>query len=660
MQNTPIIFDEYFEMGLEESASPFLTPNSRKWAKNLSLRASLFSAFLLVISFALHFYPPLMPLSYVLLIGVYFLVGIPSLIDSIEDILRFEINIDILMTLAAFASVLIGSPFEGALLLVLFAISGAMEEAVETKAKSAVSALYKLTPSTAWVLNEDGRVSPRSVKDIVVGTKVLVKAGEVVPLDGIVVEGVSSVNLVHLTGESLPVKKQVGDTLPAGAANLDGMLMIDVTHTNTDSTLARIIELVTQAQEAKPKIQRWFDNASQRYAEIIILLAITFTLLLPFVIGIPFLGVDGSLYRSLAFLIAASPCALIIAIPIAYLSAVSVCARKGILIKGGMTLDALAKCHILSFDKTGTLTTGNLTCTDFSELTPQSSIPTEVALGVAAALEQNAVHPIARAIENYAKSHEIKLVTLDEFHSVPGYGLQARALLPQGSTPVYLGSPEHIYSRIPQELQAQIKSKITTIAEQGDLLAVMLLGTHLYLFRFEDTIRPGMKEVLSKIKEKREVIMLTGDHANSANKIGEALGIDRVYADLKPEDKLIIVSELSTERGLAMIGDGVNDAPALARATVGIGMGKVGSAAALAAADVVLLQDNLEHLDWLFNKAKKTQAIVRENLILAAGVILLATTPALMGWIPLWAAVILHEGGTLMVGLNALRLLKKG
>ena len=336
------LLTDFFDYGRQESVSPFLRPESRAWSVNLTLKASLLAGLLLIASFILSFYPNALPFSHILLVAVYFLAGIPSLIESVEDLLDGEINIDILMTLAAFSSVFIGSGMEGGLLLVLFALSGSMEDAVTMKAKGALSGLNKLSPTKASIIEPDGTLKERSVKDIPIGTRLLVKAGQVIPLDGVVVEGTSSVNLVHLTGENFPVTKTIGDTVPAGGRNLEGALTVDVTHTNADSTLSRIIRLVTEAQEARPALQRVFERASKGYAITIISLSAFFAVSLPWILSIPFLGIEGSLYRAIAFLIAASPCALIIAIPIASLSAISACANKGIRLRGGIYLDAVA------------------------------------------------------------------------------------------------------------------------------------------------------------------------------------------------------------------------------------------------------------------------------------------------------------------------------
>ena len=657
LQSQPLIFEQFFELGQEETLSPFITPDSRELSAHLTLKSAFIAAFLLLFSFILSFSSSLTSFSHLTLIGVYFLAGIPALIESLEDLVNFEVNIDVLMTLAAFSSVFIGSGMEGGLLLVLFALSGAMEDAVRSKATSAINSLHQLSPTTAFVLREDGTTVEQSIKEIPVGCMIRVKAGQIVPLDGTVKNGSTSVNLVHLTGESVPVSKTVGDEVPAGAQNIDGAISMEVTRTSNDSTLARIIELVTQAQDAKPRLQRWFDSQSRRYAVTIILLAFAFAVSFPFLLQIPFFGTDGSLYRALAFLIAASPCALIIALPIAYLSAISICAKNGILMKGGITLDALASCKAMAFDKTGTLTTGELTCETIESLGPTSPEKRKRALEVAYALEQNAIHPIARSIVIYAEEQQVKPSPLDDFQSIPGFGLTGRVV--EGE--VYLGRPEYLLDKLPTEQSRRLKKRMEEVHADGEMLAVLNFQGELYLFRFHDTVRPGMKTTLQTLKSQWNllVVMLTGDHKNSAKRVANELGIDEWKANLKPEDKLQAVSEISQTKGLAMVGDGINDAPALARATVGICMGQVGTTTAMDASDIVLLHDNIELLSWLYGKAKKTQVIVKQNFLMATGAIIFASVPALLGIVPLWLAVILHEGGTILVGLNALRLLRK-
>jgi Cd2+/Zn2+-exporting ATPase len=655
------VLSEFFELGQQESISPFLQPDSRNWSINLTLKAALTAALLLILSFAFSFHSQFIPLSKICLSGVYFLAGIPSLIESVEDLIDGEINIDILMTLAAFSSVFIGSGMEGGLLLVLFSLSGAMEDAVTSKAKDALSSLHKLSPTKAIVIESDGTLIEKALKTIPVGIKILVKAGQVIPLDGEIVEGTSSVNLVHLTGENFPVTKTLGDSVPAGGKNLEGALTLIVTKTSSDSTLARIITLVTEAQEARPLLQRWFDKASKGYAISIITLSALFAAMLPMILPIPFLGVEGSIYRALAFLIAASPCALIIAIPIAYLSAVSSCAKRGILLKGGITLDALARCHAIAFDKTGTLTTGELTCLSLEALYAEDNTRESLnqALSIAYAMERNAVHPIASAIMKFGEENNIAAAPITHFISVPGYGLKGTAMFPNGNQEIYLGKPSYIANQLSLDAQKILVKRTSEIEDHGELLAVLTIGTQPFIFRFRDTARVDIGTMLNAVKKRgMELVMLTGDHFNSAKSIAEELKIDQFHADLTPEQKLHYVSNIAEKKGLAMIGDGVNDAPALARATVGICMGKVGSSAAIDASDVVLLHDNIEMLDWLIEKAKKTKKIVKQNLFLATAAIFIASIPALTGVIPLWLAVVMHEGGTVLVGLNGLRLLR--
>ncbi len=642
----PYLFDEFFASGLEESVSPFLTKSSRKWGRNLGLRGAGCAAFFLAAAFAFSFVNQ--PLSYMFLSSVYFLSGVPALIAALDDLKNLEINIDVLMTLAAFLAVAIGSGLEGALLLVLFELSHSMEDAVSKKARSAIHNLNHLAPKFAHVRAEDGTLYKKSVREIGLGMHVFVKNGEIVPLDGTVIEGTSSVNLVHLTGESMPIRKQVGDPIAAGARNLESALLIEVTRVSADSTLTRIIQLITQAQEAKPQLQRWLDRFGKRYATTIICLTFLFAIGLPLLFSMPYLGKEGGIYRALAFLIAASPCALIIATPTAYLSAISVCARKGILLKGGITLDALASCKTIAFDKTGTLTTGDLTISSIDPLT-KTSCSQDLALSIAASLERHVVHPIATAICQYAEEKKAPLITLEQIKAIPGSGIEAIALLDTGPTPVFIGLPQTL-GITPQE------------TSEGQVLAALSIGTGsekaLFLFRFADQIRPDMSALLQNIRQVHglDTVMLTGDNAHNANAVGRQLGLSQIYADLRPQDKLDQIVKLSEKGGLAMVGDGINDAPALARATVGISMGRIGSATAVDASDVVLLNDDLQSLGWLFDKSHQTLRIVKQNLTLALSIIALATIAALLGWIPLWLAVVLHEGGTVIVGLNSLRL----
>lgn len=654
MSSSPYVFDEFFASGQEENVSPFLTPSSKKYAKNLNLIGSIISAIFLSLAFAFSF--NFKEISHVFLVVVYFLSGTKALIETIEDIKNFEINIDVLMTLAAFLSVLIDSALEGGLLLVLFALSGAMENTVSKKSKGALNNLNNLAPSFATMIEEDGSIYEKSIKDVEVGSKILIKAQEVIPLDGAVVYGSSFVNLVHLTGESQPISKKVGDLVQAGSRNLDGSLTIEVTKKSSESTLSKIIQLVHQAQETKPTVQKILDKFGKAYALTIIFLSLFFALALPWILSISYLGIEGSIYRALAFLIAASPCALIIATPTAYLSAISACAKKGILLKGGLSLDALAKCSSFAFDKTGTLTTGELICSKITPITGNLSI--HQAISIAASLEKHATHPIAKALVQLGKEKNIPLIEIQNFRSIAGYGLEGQVIIENDPCHVYIGNADYFLSQENKALATKIRDIITQLSLA---YCILKIKDSYILFEFSDKLRDNLKDQLSTFKKLHNIklMILTGDHKASAIQVSQFLGVDHVYHDLKPENKLNIIADLSKKGSLAMVGDGINDAPALARANVGIAMGGIGSSAAIDASDIVLLHDDLSLIPWLYSKAKKTLQIVRENLSLALIVILCATTPALLGFIPLWLAVILHEGGTLIVGLNSLRLLKK-
>lgn len=659
-RSSPYLFDDYFEKGQTSANSPFVTGESRWMGKDLALRSSLGAALLLAASFAFSFFPTTYPLSSIALVTVYFLVGTPSLIDTVQDLAALEINIDVLMTLAAFSAVLLGSGMEGALLLVLFETSSAIEKTMTRKAQGAISRLNRLSPSSAHVVRADGTLVDRSVKDISVGTEILVKAGEVVPLDGLIVSGSTTLNLSHLTGENIPVSKKPGDEIPAGATNLEGAVTIQATRTDDNSTVAHIIRLIMQAKEAKPRLQRWFDRLSRTYALSIIFISLSVALVVPLVGHTRYFGPTGSIYRSLTFLIAASPCALVLAIPIAYLGAISACARQGILLKGGITLDALAGCTVIAFDKTGTLTTGKLECVGVEPLQRGSSLTQDEAVSIVAALERGAVHPIAGATLAYADRLGLSLPAVSEFKALVGSGLQGNVFWGTKRLESFIGSPEFIFDKLTEDRKEPLRQRLQAVRASGELTAVALIGQELFLFRFLDTPRPFIAHTIQTLrKEGRwKLLMLTGDHPTSARRIADSLGIDEYYADLRPEDKLSHVSRLAQKEELAFVGDGINDAPAMAQATVGICMGKVGSTSAVEASDIILLHDNLEKLPFLFDKARQTQTIVRQNLAFAAIAILGATTPALLGAIPLWLAVVLHEGGTMAVGLNALRLIR--
>ncbi|ANH78664.1 cation-translocating P-type ATPase [Candidatus Chlamydia sanziniae] len=647
---SPEVLNTFFESGMTEDTSPMLSQQNRKLSHNLTLKASYVSLGTYVIAL-LSYWCGAPNLSNLFVIFTFFLAGTPALIKSLDDIRHKMVNIDILMTSAALGSIFIGGALEGSLLLVLFAISEALGQMVSGKAKSTLASLKRLAPTIGWIVLDNGNLQKIPVSKIQVGDIIRIKSGEVVPLDGEIVHGSSSVNLMHLTGEKVPKSCQLGSIIPAGAYNLEGSFDLRILRTGADSTITHIINLVIQAQNSKPHLQQRFDKYASIYVLTIFGIAAAIAILVPLFSSIPFLGPDSAFYRALAFLIAASPCALIIAIPIAYLSAVNACAKHGILLKGGVVLDRLVSCNAVVMDKTGTLTTGNLTCIRYDFFGPENPdlLPSILAL------EQSSSHPIAKAIVDYLTKQSIPSRPADRYLMVPGKGVQGFFQ----NKEAFVGKTEVALKALSPEYVEELKKRIHKAKQVGEICSLAYLGSSCVLFYFKDTPRPHATEIIQDLKNLGyPVCMLTGDHKISAENTARSLGISEVFSDLSPDDKLKKIRELAKERHILMVGDGINDAPALAQATVGIAMGEAGSATAIEAADVVLLHDALTALPWIIQKAKQTRKIVSQNLVLALSVILLVSWPASLGIIPLWLAVILHEGSTIIVGLNALRLLK--
>ncbi|AKC30101.1 cation-translocating P-type ATPase [Chlamydia trachomatis] len=644
------LLSDFFESGMAEENSPLLSQKNRRLSQNLTLKSAYISLALYLGSLLSHWIG-YQALSSLLLILTFFLAGTPALIKSFEDILDRTVNIDILMTSAAFGSIFIGGALEGALLLVLFAISESLGAMVSGKAKSTLASLKHLAPTVAWVVQQDGSLQKVLVQNVKIGEIIRVKSGEVVPLDGKIIHGASSINLMHLTGEKIPKSCGIGDTIPAGAHNLEGSFDLQVLRIGAESTIAHIINLVVQAQSSKPKLQQRLDRYSSTYALTIFAISACIAIGGSLFTTLPFLGPDSAFYRALAFLIAASPCALIIAIPIAYLSAINACAKHGVLLKGGVVLDRLVSCNSVVMDKTGTLTTGDLTCSGCEDFGPESPLFYSCVL----AMEQSSSHPIAQAIVNYLTEKQVRSLPATQCTTIPGEGVSGEF----NGEQAFVGRVSTALRYVPEEYREQLRERAQQAQERGDTCSIACLGKRVSLFYFRDVPRHDAANIVSYLKKNGyPVCMLTGDHRISAENTARLLGIDEVFYDLTPDNKLSKIQELAKSRQIMMIGDGINDAPALAQATVGIAMGEAGSATAIEAADVVLLNQGLSSLPWLIDKAKKTRRIVSQNLALALAIILFISGPASMGVIPLWLAVILHEGGTVIVGLNALRLLK--
>ena len=573
-----------------------------------------------------------------------------------ELIFERQIGIELLMSVAAIVASAMGAPLEGAMLVFLYSISEAAEGYTEEKTRAAIKALMNLAPKVALV-RRNGREQEIPVEELVVGDVFIVKPGQSMATDGEVLVGSSSVNQAPVTGESVPVEKQVGDQVFAGSINGEGALEIRATKTFADNTIARIITMVEEAQEKKGKSQRFIERFGARYSPIVLLIGILIALVPPLFFGAAWVM---WITRATVFIVAAAPCALVISIPITLVASLGTGARNGVLIKGGIYVEELAKVKVVAMDKTGTLTRGEPEVTDIIMIHQE---PDQLAnskqefLAAAAGIERRSGHPLAQAIVRYVEAQGIQPIELSEFRSMTGAGASARM---DGRT-IFVGSPDLFHSKLGVSLEHEW-GDINHL--QGEGKTVVLLGdekTPWGMIAIRDNIRPNAQKAIDAIHAAGidKVVMLTGDNERTAQAIAQELGIDEVYADLKPEDKAIKVRELTTRYGhVAMVGDGVNDAPALAEATVGIAMGAAGTDVALETADVALMADDLEKLAYGLRLAKRNQSVVNQNLALSAIVISVLIIGAVGGWFTLPIAVLTHEISEFVVIGSGLRMLK--
>ncbi|XP_012704339.1 probable cadmium/zinc-transporting ATPase HMA1, chloroplastic [Setaria italica] len=582
------------------------------------------------------------------LIAVAFpLVGVSAALDALVNIADGRINIHVLMALAAFASIFMGNALEGGLLLAMFNLAHIAEEYFTSKSMFDVRELKENHPEFALLLETSGEESVQfsnlsytkvPVHDLEVDSHILVRTGESVPVDGEVYQGSSTVTIEHLTGETKPLERTVGDAIPGGARNLEGRMIVKVTKSWVDSTLNRIVQLTEEGQLNKPKLQRWLDEFGEYYSRVVVALSLAVALLGPLLFKWPFFGNSvcrGSIYRGLGLMVAASPCALAVA-PLAYATAISSLASKGILLKGGHVLDALSACQSIAFDKTGTLTTGKLTC--------KAIEPIHGHLG--------SLHD-HRAVLDHSVGKELPAVAVESFECLPGRGVAAtlsgvKARNNENElSEASIGSVDYISLYRSNGESEQIKQAVKISAYGPEFVqAALSVDKKVTLFHFEDEPRPGVCEVIYTLREKAKlrIMMLTGDHESSAQRVAKAVGIDEVHSSLKPEDKLNKVKAVSRERGggLIMVGDGINDAPALAAATVGMVLAQRTSATAVAVADVLLLQDNICGVPFCIAKARQTASLVKQSVALALTCIVFAALPSVLGFLPLWLTVLLH------------------
>ncbi|MCK6567126.1 MAG: cadmium-translocating P-type ATPase [Anaerolineales bacterium] len=557
---------------------------------------------------------------------------------------------DGLMIVAALGAAFLGEFAEGALLLFLFSLGHSLEERALSRARKAVSALGELTPKTALV-KRDGKEQELPVESIRLDDVAVIRPGVRIPVDGVIVDGSSSIDQSSVTGESLPVDKTVGETVFAGTVNGEGALEVKVTRLAKDSTLSRVMKMVEEAQAQKSPTQQTVEKFERVFVPAVLILT-ALVILLPPLFGYPF---RESFLRAMTLLVAASPCALALGTPASILAGVAQAARNGVLVKGGAHLEHLGRLKAIAFDKTGTVTHGRPAVTDV--VVNQASRRKEAdLLSIAAGVESRSAHPLAQAIVQAVQSKGIPASPVDEVDSLTGRGLKA---LVNGKT-IWIGNRK-LMDEAGVSLSSEMIQKAEALQSAGKMLMWIAEDTTaLGLIALADTLRKEAAPTMKALKKigAGHTIMLTGDNARSASAIAKEVGLTDFRADLMPENKLTIIRDLVHEYGqVAMIGDGVNDAPALANATVGIAMGGAGTDVALETADVALMGDDLSKLPFAVGLGRATRNIIIQNLVIALGVIALLIVTSLTGIISIGIAVILHEGSTLVVVANALRLL---
>ncbi len=589
-------------------------------------------------------------IALVFFITAYVAGGYDIAIHAIPGLLRGNFDTDVLMLAAAGGAALLGEWAEGAFLLFLFSLGHAGEHYALDRARNAVNALGEIMPQTAHVKRE-GRVTEVPVDQLQIDDVVLVRPGDRVPVDGEVSQGTSSVDQSPITGESVPVSKQPGDEVFAGAINQEAALEVRVTRLAQDNMLSRVMQMVAEAQSQQSPTQQFTQRFTSRFVPAILLGTLLFIVIPPLV---GWMSLEESFYRGMLLLVAASPCALAIGTPAAVLAGIAQAARNGVLVKGGVHLENLGRLNVVAFDKTGTLTTGEFEVTDVIPL--NGSDPQQV-LRLAASVERQSNHPLALAVVRAAEDRQLELLEAEGLENIPGRGIKSMV----GGADVYVGSlklfqetndfaPSEMVSQQVVDLETNGRTTMV-VGKDGMLVGVLGLA---------DTARESAPGVMQHLKDigVRHLVMLTGDNDDVARQIASQVGVTDVRAELLPKHKLSAIRELEQKyASIAMVGDGVNDAPALATATVGIGMGGAGTAVALETADVVLMADDLTRLPFAVGLSRASRRIIQQNLAISLGIIGLLIVTSVLSLVPLSGAVFLHEGSTIVVVLNALRLL---
>ncbi|MGK9185456.1 cadmium-translocating P-type ATPase [Priestia filamentosa] len=558
-----------------------------------------------------------------------------------------SLDMNVLMTVAALGAAVIGEWLEGATVVWLFALGVALQNRSIEQTRRSIRNLMDLAPPEAWVKQGEQLVK-KAVEEVGVGTIIVVKPGDRIPLDGEVIKGESSVNQAPITGESIPVDKEMGDSVYAGTINESGTLDIKVTKLVEDTTISKIIHLVEEAQEKKAPTQAFVDKFATIYTPIVFILAVLIMIVPPLFGG----SWSDWFYKGLELLVVACPCALVISTPVAIVSAIGNAAKNGVLIKGGTFLETAGTIKAIAFDKTGTLTEGKPTVSNMTTL-----ISTEkYLLSITKTLEEYSNHPIAKAIVAYVNEQGVSSLKGENFRSITGKGVQATI----DGTIYYAGNAK-LFSDIGTPLSNSLPH-IEKLQEEGK--TIIIVGTEkeiVGILGVADIMRKTTLSALEHLKQNgiEQVVMLTGDNEGTAKMIASQSGVNRYFADLLPEDKVTSIKQLQKEGyKTAMVGDGINDAPALATADLGIAMGGAGTDTAMETADIVLMADNLEKLPHTVKLSRKALTIIKQNIWFSILIKVIALVFIFPGWLTLWIAVLSDTGAALLVILNSLRLLK--
>ena len=565
---------------------------------------------------------------------------------------RLRADMNLLMTIAVIGAMVIGQWFEAGTVAFLFAFSLLLESWSVSRARRAIRSLVNMTPPTArYICPHDGDIMEKPVAEVPLGAIVLVRSGERIPLDGIITKGRTSVNQAPITGESMPVAKEEGAEVFAGSINEDGAIEFKATKAAADTTLARIIRMVEEAQSRRAPVEQWVDTFARYYTPAMILVA--------FLVAIvpPMLGGQWGrwFYEALVMLVIACPCALVISTPVSIVAALTAAAKAGVLIKGGAFLEAVGRVTVFALDKTGTLTKG---LPEVQEIVPLNGHTRSELLARAAALEAHSEHPLAKAVLKKARLENVQPLVAENFRALKGRGAEAMI----EGRPFWVGSHRLLHEKGVEE--SEMHAEAQRMEDAGHSVIVVGSDRHVCgLISVADSIRPEASDLIRQLKSAgvRHVAMLTGDNEGTADAVGRAVGVDQVLAELLPEDKMLAVQEIQRRHGpVAMVGDGVNDAPALATASIGIAMGAAGTDAAVETADIALMSDDLARLPWLVLHARRSLRIVRQNIIFALGVKAAFMALALAQVATLWMAIAADMGASLVVIFNALRLLHVG